>query len=80
MLVFILLVLLFISDFGQAASCQNASFDSCIEVSEVACFTQDVAITNTDRNKMDLKVSRNNEIHHYILPQNGLYVLKKFSR
>ena len=76
-----LAILLFLNIFAdaEATNCLNASFVT-IKNSETHCFAQDVAIVNTDTNKVDLKVSVGNDTTRLSLSTDDLYILKQFTR
>ena len=75
---FIILVLPLFADLNEAITCNNAYLSSCFDFSEPICFTQDVAIINTDTAPIALNVSTNNDTTFFTLSQDGLYVLKRF--
>ena len=75
---FIILVLPLFADLSEAITCNNASLSSCFDISEPICFTQDVAIINTDTAPIAFKVSTDNDTTILTLSQDGLYVLKRF--
>ena len=74
-----LVVLLFLIVIAGATNCPNASFKT-IKNSETHCFAQDVAIVNTDTDKVDLKVSVSNDTTRLSLSTDDLYILKQFTR
>ena len=75
----VIFILLFLNVIAEATNCPNASFVT-IKNLETHCFAQDVAIVNTDTDKVDLKVSVDNDTTRLSLSPDDLYVLKQFTR